>query len=267
MLFLFKLERTMKRSIAVLLFIFSISNLLAQDDYVILAKGDSLTGKASLLQPGELHDELQIKSGKKKQRFKAFQVKRAYIKGKMYHPIRLDGIYKYMLLEKKGYASIYRYRPEQSYEFTAQYLSKVDGGGADVPNFTFKKTVGDFVSDCPEVLRKVNERTYRRSNLEEMVDAYNECITSGDVYKHSVIKKNAEDSGGIALLDIIINKAEQSDANEELTTLLGDIKTKLENGDSIPKYLISALKDQSSELPEIKTEITEFIKKISKQKK
>lgn len=53
--------------------------------------------------------------------------------------------------------------------------------GSDHPIFGkshFKKTVNEFFKDCPEIIRKVNENEFRRSEMDSIVDFYNENCAS-----------------------------------------------------------------------------------------
>lgn len=252
----------MNRLIFAFIFILSTSLTFGQGDYVITTSGDSLTGKVNLLLPGKFHEEVMIKDGKNKQRLKSYQVTRLVTKGQEYHTVKLGNIYKFMLIDKKGYVSIYRFRTADSFEFSSQYLAKTGGKGVEVPNFTFKKLIGEFVSDCPDVEEKINDKTYKRGDLEKIVDEYNSCIAAGEVYSYNQRQKQIESADEVALIDQIVEKLKGADSNNELITLLGDIKAKLNSGNDIPKYLKSALKDQTKDMAEIKEEVKKLLEKL-----
>lgn len=254
----------MSKSIFIILFTLGTLTVSGQNGYIITTSGDSISGKISLLLPSKFHEEVQIKTENDKQRFKAYKVTHMMIDEEAYHTVKLENIYKFMLLQTKGYASLYKYRSEQSFEFNGLYLLKKDGTGIDVPNFNFKKLIGNFVSDCEEVAVKVNDRTYRKSNIDELLEAYNACISSGEVYKYATLQKIAANSDEITLVVEIMDRAKAIDPESELVTLLTDIKSKIEKGETVPKYLKSALKEQTADIDDVKDKVSELLKKLSK---
>ncbi|MEL7002294.1 MAG: hypothetical protein AAFN93_06115 [Bacteroidota bacterium] len=253
----------MNKLIFILYFVFFALTSRAQDGYIITTSADSLTGKINLLLPGKYHDEIFIKTDTDKKRLKSYQIKRMVIGENIYHTVKILDRYRFMLLQIGGYASLYKYRADQSYQFNTPYLVKKDGYGIEVPNFNFKKAIGDFVSDCEEVNRKVNDKTYKKSNIEELVKDYNNCITSGDVYKFDQAQESKK-SDEFNILTEIINEAKAANPTSELVTLLTDIKSKMEKGESIPKYLRSALKDQTKGIPDLKDQVKELLDKLPK---
>ena len=245
---------------ALLLISFSLT-AVAQNDYIITSKGDSLSGTINFPLPGPGHEEVHIKIDKKKQRLKSYQVNRVVLKGKEYHVLRLGEVYKFMLLKKPGYTSLYQYRTEGGFEFSSPYLKKNGGKGIDVPNLAFRRTVGDFVSDCPELQLKINNRSLKKSDIEEILDLYNACAEQGVVYKSNRFKEKS-DSEESLIIATILTKVKIVDPESEIINILEDIQEKIDKKEEIPGYLKSALKDQSKDLKEIKSDVNELLKKL-----
>ena len=62
----------------------------------------------------------------------------------------------------------------------------------------------------------------------------------------------------IELISAIKSKVSDSN-NDELMTLLNDIEAKIKNSESVPSYLINALKDQTKDIIEISQEVSELL--------
>ncbi|MEM7551392.1 MAG: hypothetical protein AAF363_17050 [Bacteroidota bacterium] len=215
----------------------------AQDasDYLITTKLDTLTGDVEFPLSTKLHDQILIKTGKKKKSyFKAFEVRKAQKDGNNYYPVKFGEVYRMMKLESEGYISMYKYREERSSEFLSTYLLKKDGDGIQKPNrIFFKSAMKNFLSECDLIQIRLNNGDYKIRDLDRLISDYNEiCIQSEGVSDDTIIESNTtEDS-----------KTVESPLNalrsEELNPIINDIQGKINSGDEIPGYLLDLLKSK-----------------------
>ena len=159
---------------------------------------------------------------------------------------------------QSGYLGLYAFRAGNSYDFGPRYLHKNTNEGIEVPNLTFKKVVSSFLEDCPTVESKVMDRTYKASNIEELVTAYNDCLgTSPHVIVEDKKKKKkpVKETKELTLIYSITEKLQAAGASDELSTLLEDITEKIKNGNKVPGYLKGALKEETSRYTGIQADI------------
>jgi len=120
-----------------------------------------------------------IKNGQDKQHFKVYEVK-LLTKGKgVYHTFKINGKYQLALLVKEGYLSIYKIMNSEvptSTAFETVILIKKDGSQLVVPNLGFKKYMANFLEDCDVVVNGFVNKEYKKSEVEKIVDDYNNCI-------------------------------------------------------------------------------------------
>ncbi len=234
-------------------------------DYVITVQKDTLYGKVEILLPDQFNEELSIIVDGDKKRLKSFQILEAYTDSTIYHPAKVLNKYRILELIEGGYLSLYLYRADESYDFNTSYLLKSTTEGMIVPNISFRKRVTDFVSECPEVVAKLDDKTYKKNDLRQIVEDYNNCLEQQTQNKFNeqgpVI--NETDMSALTLV-VGIQKKLNSSADDELNTLLNDIKQKVKSGDAVPGYLISALKEQTKSIDSIKNEVEQLLKALSK---
>jgi hypothetical protein len=97
----------------------------------------------------------------------------------------------FMNLLKSGHLKLFQYyytspnfsgAPGQSGGMTVNiqsyyYLQKGDGEMKRVHGFSFKKDIGDYLSDCPDVAEQVESRELRKKDIEQIVKNYNKLCT------------------------------------------------------------------------------------------
>lgn len=237
----------MKLTAFTFIFIFSITWCYAQNDYLITTKSDTLRGRIELLLPDDTHDELIIASEGNTQKFKAFEFIMFKQNDEVYRTVKLSNIYKIMRVEIDGYLSLLSFRPVSNYRFGSKYLLKKNSIGMEVPTFSFSKKMSDLVSDCDDVVSKIEDKTYRSRDLEAIITVYNNCIKerTRDLYKTPAVVTRQQRAAGDKF------NSNSTKSITELKILLKDIEQKLIKGEEIPSYMISALKMQSSELVDL----------------
>ncbi|MEM7110001.1 MAG: hypothetical protein AAF519_17370 [Bacteroidota bacterium] len=256
--------QTIKKIIAAFLFIGCSSLALAQSDEVYLTSGDTLRGRVDILLPDEYFEEITLKSDGEKRRLKSFQMLGLKTEKVTYRIIKFGTKYRIMEEVMKGYLGLYRFRADNNYQFSSRFLYKATNEGMEVPNITFKKSVAEFVAECPAVQTGVNNKTYRNSNLKEMVDAFNACLTDTpqliESEEEAIIEKQTRiSSKELSLLQGIIDKLKSKVIDEELTTLLNDLKAKISKGEKVPGYLKSALKEATADYKTVSNEVSELL--------
>lgn len=245
-------------------------------DYLVTLQRDTLTGDIDILLPDALSESIVINSEGEKTRYKAYQFITAYIDSSFYRPAKLGDKYRLMKVVKDGYLSLMLFRPDNSYEFGSQYLLKKTLEGLEISNIGFRKRVTDFLQECPELVAKIDEKVYKKADLQTIVEAYNACLVNkteeryveaedehqpdAELTKDVVIKAQTT----IGLIDAI--KSKISDDQSELQTLLADIKTKLTNEQPVPGYLIGALKEQTQDMVDIQEDVQQLIDQIKNDK-
>ncbi len=75
-----------------------------------------------------------------------------------------------------GYLSLNAFNQANQSQWDGRYLTKMDGTGLEVPNLTFKKTLGSFLSDCGDIKKRREDGELGRGDLEKIVSLYNTCL-------------------------------------------------------------------------------------------
>ncbi|MBS1543529.1 MAG: hypothetical protein JST14_07845 [Bacteroidetes bacterium] len=148
-------------------------------DYAITLKGDTLRGKANIMNYDILDrvDFFDLKQDKKF-KFTSIQLKEVGMNGHRYQTIRTDYGFRMAQLEKEGYLSLYLAQSPRGTNYEVQWLVKKDGSSIEVPNLAFKRTMMEFLSDCDEVSNRIKKEELHRKELALIIDQYNNCLAS-----------------------------------------------------------------------------------------
>ena len=243
----------------------------AQDGLLVTTQGDTLRGEIEILLPSASFDELIVKTEARTHRLKAFQFTYMQIGDMGYRSAKVNGAYRIMKILQDGYLSLLSFRAHGSYEFGSRYLLKSDGQGIEVPTLSFKKTMSDFLIECSAVGEKIEDKTYKRGDLSQIVADYNQCLKSRteNIYNNLPGKTNTPKSTSSPESELVlriidkINKGE-GNAPEDLKELLQDILNKLNEGDKVPSYMIGALDERADEWEYLEQELDELTKSLKK---
>ena len=251
------------RSSLYTILLFLVSQATNAQDWLVTTTADTLRGEIAIELPMERYEEITLKSADGKQRFKAYQVIEFVKDDQKYRTKKQAGVYKVMLVVSEGYLSQFRYRENQGYEFSSIYLVKTDGESMEVSNLTFKRSLSNFLEDCQTVVDGLENKKYKRSDLDKIIVDYNTCINekSSFIISTEDQKKMPEVTNhqGIAIINGILKKTND---NADLNAILNDIKSKLSKGESIPGYLTSALMEQTADLKDIKEGVDQLLESI-----
>jgi hypothetical protein len=229
-----------------ILFLTFISQALAQKEYLITTQLDTLVGKISIQQGGEFQvDRVRIKMGKEKKTLEAYEVREIHDKKTLYYPIKLNERYQFALVEREGsFLSLYRYvdLATNNSQYSGKLLVTKDGRQHIVSNIGFRKKLVEFLNQCESVQKKIEEGEYKRNDLYKIIDEYNACV---DEKSQEEMKKIAA-SNDASKIDALIDMASELEIEnkEELIEMLKDVKGKLKDGEKIPGYLQSAIKEK-----------------------
>ncbi len=250
----------MKISLLLSLLLISASFILAQDS-VLLTSGKTVEGKVIIDLPETGYEKIRVKSNDGKYSFKAHEFI-SFRKGdQKYVTLKLDQKYRIMKAMNDGYLSLYYYREGEAYDFNTKYLHKKDGTGVVVPTITFKKVMLNFLKDCPQVVKDLDNDQYKRNDIETLITDYNNCIDSNTIKAKLNLKEVANtENPAIELIDNLMMTLDGR--NKELITLLKDIQTKVVQDQPVPGYLKSALKEQTANLESIKSEVAALLNSI-----
>lgn len=219
---------------------------LNAQDYLITNRGDSIAGSIKPLLYGP-EKRVQINADKGKEVFSIIQVRRYRYKDDIYEPVRSPDGYTFMKLVKSGYVSLYNYQLPNQVSFDGIYLNRRDGKGMDVPNISFKKSMKNFLQDCPDVVARIDAGEFTRKNLTEMLDLYNACIerhSSGGAPAPAPAVQNEQPESLTAwdALETKVKTAADFDGKPNALEMIQEIKGKVSRAEKIPNFLIEGLK-------------------------
>lgn len=243
--------------------IFSISLLLIfttieAQDYVVTPQLDTIYGEIDVPLPSDYYEEVILKTSNDKTRYRAHEVRGFYENGEHYRTVKFQDKYRFMKLVKDGYLSFYQYRADGSYAFNSGFLQKKTKEGVEVPNILFKKTMTGFLSDCESVSAKIDNKELKKGDLETIIDEYNACIKQQTSMALASTPKPKVSTPTIDLLKTIAAETN----NEELKILLSDIKSKLENDEKVPSYMIGALQEYVNENESVEEDLKILIDQL-----
>ncbi len=239
---------------------------IAQKDYAINVKGDTLVGEIKLMSY-DLIDRVQIIANGKKSNFTALQVKIIFQSGTMYKTVKYDNSYRFMKLIKSGYLSLFAFRPSQQNSWDGQYLVKIDGSGMEVPNLGFKKMLSKYLSDCADVSGKLDKGDLSKRDLERIIDLYNTCIqTKTESMTNKPAPPPAIDSEKVLAVKDFVVKVEQENfvTKKDALDMLKDIQSKVSKNEPVPNYLIEGLKSYLADTPSLSKELDSVVALLKK---
>lgn len=221
------------------------AQLAGAQDYLLTARGDSLTGEVRPLLYGPEQKVQLISGDRDKTTFSIFQVREFSSEGDIYHPVRGEKGYQFMKLLRPGYLSLYAYQMENQTRFDGMYLKKLDGESLAVPNLGFKKYMSRFLEDCPSVVALLENGDLGKKDVAGVVDAYNACVQARTVDHDRILANREEQSTKISAWITLEKKIREKDFSEKNDALemVAEIRKKIQRQESIPNFLLEGLKN------------------------
>jgi hypothetical protein len=209
----------------------------AQQDFLVTLKGDTLYGTVFCTWIGQ-SQRIEYSTGKKKQFFTPVQIRHFRSGNENYFPVRTANGYQIMKLLKPGYLSLYAFQLENQVSWDGLYLLKKDGTGMEYSGLLFKKRVSKFLEDCPVVSQQVEEKELKRSDLDEIIDLYNQCIeqrTQEQTTTSQMLLRWEE-------LEQKIMAKPDFEGRTDALDMIREIKRKVDNKEPVPKFLRESLR-------------------------
>lgn len=233
---------------------------LAQTDYLVTTKADTLKGDIRLLSYDKI-DRVQITNKGKKEVYTALQVLLVNIDSMNYKPIQKENTVRLMQVLKSGYLSFYAFNFPNQFMFDGRYMVKLDGTAMEMPNISFKKIMSNYLADCSEVSEKIKKGELNKDDINTIIDEYNICV--GKLKSSSSVTATSEELMALQNLSAKV-KDLNFDGKEDALDILNDMQSKIEKKEKVSKYLIegleAALKDQTA-LTEDLAKLTDLLKK------
>jgi hypothetical protein len=235
---------------------------LCQSNFVITAKGDTLYGDVKILSY-DLVDRVQLIADKKKKSFTALEAKAVFLNNVMYHSVRHDSRYHFMLLKQSGYLSLYGFRLDNQITYDGRLLVKRDGEAMEVPNLTFKKMMQEFLKDCMSVSDKIKNGELSKKDMDTIINLYNTCIEENTKLAAQVQASSSTSNLATPAIENIKYKIENSSlsSKQDVLDLVNDIETKLKGSQPLPNYLLDGLKGYLSDT-EFKPDLDRLIESL-----
>jgi hypothetical protein len=225
------------------LLLFFISGSTHAQDVVVTAKGDSLAGKAKIM-VYDIIDRVQLTEGKSKKQFTAVQIQSVRVSDVWYGPVRTEYGYRLMKLIEPGFLNLYLGRAQNSMVYDVQYLVRRDGKTMEVPNLAFKKSMQEFLSDCPKVEEDIAADKLTKKDVAAIVKEFNACLQSSSPKNadHPVV---ADTDNRISALQHLKDNLSNSDipARTDAIDILNDMQDKIRKNQTIANYQIDALRN------------------------
>jgi hypothetical protein len=221
-------------------------------DYLVTAKNDTLPGKTKMLNFNGSYKVQLTADGQKRKTYEVYEVKAFRLENEMYHTVRHTSGYAFMRLLKPGYLSLYAFQESGQVNWDGRMLVKADGSTQEVPNLGFKKRMSVFLGDCAEVRTKIELGAYSRSNIEQAIDEYNQCIAVRSAANQEQIKQaiiQTEKGSAWTELEQAVDASDDFAGKQDAADMIREVKLKLSRQEKIPNFLLeglrASLKDQA----------------------
>ena len=259
---------SLKSVLKIVIILSSPSLVIAQKDFAVLAKGDTLKGELKMYSIDNI-DRLQINVKGTKSTFTAFQVKSFVKAGITYQPVRYENALRFMKLVESGYLSLYMFSPTGMGSMDSQYLAKKDGSGMEVPNLSFKKLISKYLNDCPELIDRIEKGEFHKSDIERIVVQYNTCLQAKTetLMQTKDPQTSSSNSAKIVAIETLTKKIEAENflTKKDVMDVLRDIKNKVSKNENVPNYLTESLKSYLADTPALSKEAEELITTLLKK--
>ncbi len=243
---------------------------LAQSDYLVTTKSDTIKGELRILSYDRI-DRVQVVVDNKKEMYTAIQILILKKGEGFFKPVQFDQSIRLMKIIKSGYLSLYGFKLPNMSTFDGRFLAKLDGSSMELPNLGFKKILASYVEDCNGLSVKIKNGDLTKSDIEEIVETYNECLSNQKpvvtVTQESASAPVSPDkTNQLESIRNLKNKIMEqtfSSKNDALD-ILRDIESKVGRNENVSNYMLdglkSALKEQATLVEDIDKLVTLFKK-------
>ena len=256
------MKRIMVQLILIVISLVASGIVLAQD-YVVLAKGDTLHGVLKFMNYGKEQQVQVTASDKRKITYSVLQLKAFQLENEKYHTVRAAEKYKFMRLLKGGYLSLYNYQLDDL-TWNGSWLMKRDGNGIEVPNMGFKKRISEFTFDCKDVSMSVAEGKLGRNDLYEIIDLYNACVANrtGQSDLQTQTPEQTEMLNAWDQLENAVKAKPEFEGRSDAMEMIAEVKSKIKRSEKIPNFLTEGLANLLKSFPDLSEMLTLAMKEI-----
>jgi hypothetical protein len=229
-------------------------------EYVVPLRGDTIRGDVRPAGIG-VTQRVQItpKDGKKKS-FGVTEVREYKFKEDIYRPVKGVNGYVFMKLLRDGYLSLYGFQPDNQTNYDGRFLSRKDGQGIEVPNLTFKKSISKFLNDCPSVAEKVDAGELNKRDIEQIVDAYNACVTT----KTTAVAVETQKLNPLDALEQKVKSKDEFSGKSDALDMISEMKKKVQRQEKVPNFMIEGLKNALASQTDVASELDAALKELTK---
>jgi hypothetical protein len=222
------------------LLVLSTVKMMAQNDFAVTIRNDTIYGKISLPTPRNDAEKILIKNDDGNNEMGLNQIISTNIKGEQYRNVKMVDRRKLMKVIVQGEVSLLRFRNEGEYEFNSEYLLKENGEGIAINSVGFKKKASAFLNECSSLSKDIKNKKYSFRQLAEIVKIYNDSCASNFPPEPS----NSDES----LEDLL-----------ELQSAIGLVIYKIKNNEPVPENLSAVIVKYSER------DVNELIEKLLKK--
>jgi len=238
---------------------------LAQSDYLITLKSDTIRGDLRILSYDQL-DRVQVSNNGKKEMFTALDILTLNKSNEFYKSVQIEKSIRLMKIIKSGYLSLYGYRIDNQITYDGRYLVKLNGDAMEMPNLGFKKIMASFLEDCSELSEKLKKGDLGKGNTDEIIDQYNVCLTK-EKPGITVVPESVSTPESLAAanqkqaIQNLMNKIKELNftTKEDALDILRDIETKVKRNDTVSNYLIEGLRSTLKDQPTVNEDLDKLV--------
>ena len=227
------------------------------DGYLVTLKGDTVRGNLHILSY-DLMDRVTVKGDGKKKNFTAVEVRTVFMDSSQYVAVQFENTIRLMKVIKSGYLSLYAFKLENQHSFDGRLLVKMNGAKLEVPNIQFKKLLADFLEDCEQTYEKVKKGEFGRSEIEALIDDYNNCVKEQNQTTIILASNSTPLTDAIFALRSKVQNSEL-DSKKDVMDLLASIETKARLKEVVPGYQKEGLKSYLAGKPEFEAELNKVL--------
>jgi hypothetical protein len=228
-------------------------------DYVVPLRGDTIKGNVRPSGSGAAQRVQISPIDSKKKSFGVVEVREYKFNNEVFRPVKGVNGYVFMKIIRDGYLTLYGFQPDNQNNYDGRFLGKKDGSGIEVPNLTFKKSVGRFVSDCPTLAAKIDEGKFSKRDIEAIVDEYNDCISTNT-------KEVVVETKKLNPLDALETKVKQKSSfqgQNDALDMIAEMKKKIQRKEKIPNFMIEGLKGALASEVDLKADLDSALNELA----
>lgn len=237
------------------IFIFlCLSVSISAQDKLIKRSGEVYEGEVELLAfEGEMPYAI-LKQGKEKQTINFFDIKSIEKEGLgSIRTMKIGSQFKFVLLIKEGFLSLYRYSStHRTDDFGLGVIQKFGSESLPVPGFIgFRNQMANYLSECNRLSKRIEAKELKRKDLDYIIEEFNSCVSTQQSDEKAISQPANLSPKKLVSLDqdlsndfvTLLKYSEKVEDKAAVGDMFKDLIAKLESGEKLPDYLVTALKN------------------------